>query len=346
MNLFPATALFGATLLVSWALGWCVFKFLSARQIVDVPNARSSHVRPTVRGGGVAIQTAIVLGILVIASALNSSVLMIAPVVVLLAAVSIWDDLGNVPAGVRLAVHVAVAVGALALLGWPEWKLAFSPSLTLSLPAFVSFVLGVLLVAGMINAFNFMDGINGHAAMQTVVTSVASAIIVARFAGEWSAQAALFLVISGAATGFLPHNFPGARMFMGDVGSVPLGGALAVLILWSARDFGWELLLPLVFLHFNFILDTGATLLRRALRGKKLSEPHREHLYERLALATGSHARVVATEVSVLLLATLLLLAYPTAGPAARLSLLMSVAGLWVAYYFASDVFCRKRRKG
>ncbi len=334
---------FVLALAVSAGLGEWIFRFLAARETVDAPNARSSHCEPTVRGGGLAIQLAIVGGIGVLAAGKDGRGLVLLPPLFVLTLISLLDDLKDVPALARLGAHVMAAIMGLALLRWPPLVLEGPAGLHLAVPLGIGVVLSVLWLAGMINTFNFMDGINGHAAIQTVITACASALLVARSGQTGWMLPALYLVVAGAAAGFLPHNFPRARMFMGDVGSVPLGAVLGLLALWSARDAGGALLLPLAMLQFNFILDTAVTLGRRAWRGNNLSEAHCEHLYERFAAATGSHARVVLAENSVLLPVAVLLTFYASASAGTRGLMLASVMMTWAIYYAAVEMYCRRR---
>jgi UDP-N-acetylmuramyl pentapeptide phosphotransferase/UDP-N-acetylglucosamine-1-phosphate transferase len=338
--------IFGAAFFLSWELGSVVCKWLSDRRMLDLPNARSSHVRPTVRGGGLGIQGAIIIGLLALAWVSEIHILWLVPPILLLAAISFWDDIKSVSVGLRLGVHALAAIGILIITAgsmqenpgsWPlDDNILFSVSY---------FMVGGLWIIGLINAYNFMDGINGHAAFQTLITGVASAGIIVLATGKWSVLPLAFVIVAGAAGGFLPHNFPQAKMFMGDVGSVPLGGLMAFLILWTGAIFGWDIALPLAFLQGNFILDTGLTLMKRWRRGERLSEAHREHLYERLALVTGSHIRVILGENSILILAGFMLCFYPKAGPEMKYSLLAAVGGLWAVYYLAGDWFCRRLEK-
>jgi UDP-N-acetylmuramyl pentapeptide phosphotransferase/UDP-N-acetylglucosamine-1-phosphate transferase len=196
-----------------------------------------------------------------------------------------------------------------------------------------------LFLAGYANAFNFMDGINGIAASQAAVTGLGT-IAVAHVAGISFAHPALVLtaIIAGAAAGFLPHNFPKARMFMGDVGAVFLGFGLAAIAVWIAADHGWWLLVPLGCLHANFILDTAITVVRRILRGEVFHQAHREHFYQRLVRAGWSHARVTLTEaVLQIVVATVLTLAVSRGGPAVWAASL-AVVVVWVKFF----LFCEK----
>ena len=190
-------------------------------------------------------------------------------------------------AALRFVTHI---VGALVLI----WGLGFTISVgpiailveQLKLPFPLILLLMVFWIVGYTNAFNFMDGINGIAGTQAGVGAFAMAAIAGVSIGRWdSAPIMVSLVVSGAALGFLPHNFPRARMFMGDVGSAPLGMLLSFLVLWICREHSFKLFIPLAMIHANFILDTSVTLLRRIARGDRWLDSHREHFYQRLVRA-------------------------------------------------------------
>jgi UDP-N-acetylmuramyl pentapeptide phosphotransferase/UDP-N-acetylglucosamine-1-phosphate transferase len=155
----------------------------------------------------------------------------------------------------------------------------------------------------------------------------------------------LSVLLAGCAVGFLPHNFPQARMFMGDVGSVPLGFLLMFLSVWLARDGGGWLWLPLGALHAGFVLDTSITMIRRALRGEKVQEAHREHFYQRLVRAGWSHPAVTGVQMmlSVGLLAmwlTVVIVGRNLLVPAA-----MVTVTVWTVYFaFCERVFVRRIR--
>jgi Fuc2NAc and GlcNAc transferase len=167
-----------------------------------------------------------------------------------------------------------VAWPALPQGGWPWWAGA---------------VLAVLGLAWLLNLFNFMDGIDGLAGLQAVCVSVGGACL-AWLAGAPDAGRAP-LLLAAASAGFLVWNRPPARIFMGDVGSGFLGLMLGVLALDAARVrpgllWGWAVLLAV------FVADASVTLLRRALRGERLSAAHRSHAYQRLVRRWGGHRPV------------------------------------------------------
>jgi UDP-N-acetylmuramyl pentapeptide phosphotransferase/UDP-N-acetylglucosamine-1-phosphate transferase len=201
-----------------------------------------------------------------------------------------------------------------------------------------------------------MDGINGIAAGQAIITGLGMAVLVwlaghptqvsdfpFRFQDSgFSLPVLLSFCVAGAALGFLPHNFPQARMFMGDVGSAPLGFLLAVLALWLARDHGWWLLPPLVLLHANFTLDTAITLVRRVLRGEKWYDAHREHFYQRLIRSGKSHAFVTGCEMGLQVLVLGLMVAYLRSGPVLRIGLILAVFAVWGCFF----AYCEREFKG
>jgi len=283
---------------VSFGLGFPTWRLLVSRNILDKPNDRSSHARPTARGGGVAILGAIGLGALALGSFPPEPVLLLAVAVAwALGAVSFADDMRGVSAGVRFGCHAVAAAGMLAALAWSDGLFA---NLGEGVPMAARVVLGSALflwICGHTNAFNFMDGINGIAGFQGFLTAAGMIVLSGLHTGEWfSPPQRLCALIAGGCLGFLPHNFPKARMFMGDVGSAPLGFLLAFALVWLCRRHGWELLAPLALIHANFVLDTGITLGRRVLRGEKWHLPHREHFYQRLIRAGRTHAFVSSSE--------------------------------------------------
>lgn len=280
--------IFVSALAFTWILGFPVRGLLLRAGVVDRPNARSSHAMPTVRGGGVTMVVAI-LGALGWVSRHDGRVLagLVLPMM-MLAAVSFWDDLRSMGARTRLVVHALVAGVALAALR----------AVSIDGMLAVGFA-GVLLVwiVGYTNAFNFMDGINGIGGVQALLTgSGTAAVAVVAGVAPTHPAVSLTLAVAGAAAGFLPYNFPAARMFMGDVASATLGFSLAVAGVWIARDAGWPLLIWFGLLHANFVFDTGVTLLRRVARGDRWQEAHREHFYQRLVRAGRSHTAVTLAE--------------------------------------------------
>jgi UDP-GlcNAc:undecaprenyl-phosphate GlcNAc-1-phosphate transferase len=300
--------------------------------VIDKPNARSSHTVPTVRGLGVGIAAAVIIGWILGGVAVSPVVITMALAGLVLSVVSFTDDMRPVSPLVRFGCHTLAAVAALTVLclGWhdrPEPLL-----LTVMLPV------GFLFIAGYTNAFNFMDGINGIAGFQGLLTALGTAGLMVFDGASWdSAPVIAALVVAGACAGFLPHNFPKARGFMGDVASATLGYWLSAIVLWCVCERGLHLLVPLAMLHANFILDTGVTLVRRKLRGEKLSQAHREHFYQLLVRSGSSHSSVTLTEAAGQLVVFGLMglfLKYDL--PVKVMALGVSVA-LWAAYFLYAE---------
>ena len=158
--------------------------------------------------------------------------------------------------------------------------------------------LAVLFVVAYCNFFNFMDGINGLAAGQAVITAACLSILLSRVG--CGASALVAAVVCGAAAGFVPHNFPAARIFMGDVGSVTLGFGLALLslVVHSRGGVPWT---AVILVHAVFLFDATFTIVKRLWRGENITSPHREHNYQLLVRSGWSH---VSTTLTVLMLST------------------------------------------
>jgi len=313
---------------------------------VDKPNARSSHSVPTVRGGGIAI-ILVVLGAITLEAirpvGSDGPLLAIALAVLLLAVISFIDDLRSVRALLRFGVHGAAAATVLVIVGVPDFGLAGGAALAL---AMLWVAIGFLWIAGYTNAFNFMDGINGIAGGQTAVTGLATAAL-ALVAGLDATHPAVWLAAAtaGAAAGFLPYNFPRARMFMGDVSSAPLGFLLAALGWWLVRDTAWWMIIPMGLLHANFVLDTGITLVRRLLRGERWYQPHREHFYQRLVRAGRSHAEVTSAEMALLLLGAISVVLAVKSGSGLGLTVVaVAIPAGWGLFFLRAERIFRRSK--
>lgn len=327
-----------------WLQGIAVHKLLLRCQIIDSPNPRSSHTRPTVRGGGIAIiGTVLGLGLWLICRSEHQPLLAVGLCTLALAVVSFIDDLKSIGAAIRFGCHVLAAAVALVTLGIYSITLGFSPGAGMLVPVVASAVLGCVWVVGYTNAFNFMDGINGIAASQAAITGLGMALLTALSVGELSLPPVLLsFAIAGAALGFLPYNFPSARMFMGDVGSAPLGFLLGVLVIWLAKSAGAWLLIPLALLHANFVLDTAITLFRRVARGEQWHKAHREHFYQRLVRSGKSHAFVTGWELGLQGLVLGLMLLYLQASVPVRAGLTVVVILIWLTFFAFCEISFRR----
>ncbi len=264
-------------------------------RVMDRPNARSAHTVPTPRGGGIGIVTAFMLGIAMlygfaefsrIAEPYFRGVILSALVI---AVVSFIDDLYNWPFSVKLAAQVGAALTAVAsglfvsAVSIPFWGVVelgwVGPVATIGWIVFVT------------NAMNFIDGLNGLAAGVTMIACLFLAAIAAGQSGWFVYFAAM--VLAAGVLGFLPFNFPRARIFMGDVGSQFCGFMLAMLGVAAARFATVDMSLLLLPMLLNGVLfDVTFTLVRRTINGDRITQAHRSHLYQ-IAHRIGMDARLI-----------------------------------------------------
>jgi Fuc2NAc and GlcNAc transferase len=269
--------IFAAATVSSAAIVWLVRRWAESRRIFDFPNERSSHSIPTPRGGGIGIVVVTVAGMLLTKQPLTLILCGLA-----IAGISWLDDLRGVPSAIRLMVHLGAAVATTISLG------AWSHVGSINLGA-AGWCFTVLWIAGLTNAFNFMDGIDGIAALQAVIAGLGWVVLASL--GNAPALAVPGLLLAGSALGFLIQNWQPARIFMGDVGAAFLGYELAALtVLASTR--GAHLAAAGVLLVWPFVFDTVFTILRRASRSENILKAHRSHLYQRLNQSGADHASV------------------------------------------------------
>ncbi|HEX6828590.1 MAG TPA: glycosyltransferase family 4 protein [Burkholderiales bacterium] len=250
---------------------------------MDTPNERSLHERPIPRTGGLAIMAGAVAGCVLVPS-LPWVALGLA---LALAALSFADDLRSLPIGVRLACQLGAA-GAFTAL-----NLAPLPHPLWALPV----VLGIVWVA---NLYNFMDGSDGLAGGMAVIGF--GALALAAVQGGDLGIATLCAVLVGATLGFLVLNFPPARVFMGDAGSVPLGFLAAALGYLGWGRGLWPAWFP-VLVFSPFVVDATVTLIRRALRRERFWEAHKQHYYQRMVQIGLGHTRTAYIEYALMLAA-------------------------------------------
>ncbi len=263
--------------------------------LIDVPNDRSSHLRPTPRGGGIGIVAAVVSATTLLGAVGCVSLRWLGLVIVaggLVAVTGLLDDRFSLPAGVKLVVHLVAAASALSVLDSPTSLLG--PSAASRVLCFGLLAVGI---AWHLNLFNFMDGIDGLAGAQGVFVGLSGAGLLGAYTDR--GDLAWFLAgVAGASAGFLRWNWPPARIFMGDVGSGFLGYVLAIAAVATASEYPLSLWTWLI-LAAAFVVDATVTLVRRAGRGERLMSAHRSHGYQRLAQRWASHRRATLAYVAI-----------------------------------------------
>ena len=265
-------------------------RYALARQLLDIPNARSSHTVGTPRGGGLAmvVSFALVLVAQVPLGGLEQRlVTAVLPAALLVAAVGFLDDHADVSVRGRILVHVAAVAWAIYWLGGAALVPLPQGLLALGWPGRLVVVLALV---WFLNLFNFMDGIDGIAATEAAFVAFGGAWLTV-MSGLHDLAFALF-VLGAAALGFLAWNWYPAKIFMGDVGSGFLGAALGILG-YAAVVADGALLWPWLILVGIFVTDASITLVRRFLRGDRWYEAHRSHAYQWAARRWG-HLRVTS----------------------------------------------------
>ncbi|WP_133129609.1 MraY family glycosyltransferase [Legionella yabuuchiae] len=260
-----------------------------AKNIIDIPNHRSSHTLPTPRGGGLSFVILFLLslpGCLYIGFIDQTSCFALFISGAIVAGLGFGDDVDEIPAKWRFVGHfVAAGITILWLGGLPPINIL---AWTL-FPGLLSSLLALFYLVWLINLYNFMDGINGLASMEAITTCLGM-IVLYWFMGH-SEIILLPLLLSLAVAGFMVWNFPIPRIFMGDAGSGFLGitlGTFSIQAAWVDVElfYCWLILLGV------FIVDASLTLLRRLSRGEKIYEAHRSHAYQHAALRFKSHIPV------------------------------------------------------
>jgi UDP-N-acetylmuramyl pentapeptide phosphotransferase/UDP-N-acetylglucosamine-1-phosphate transferase len=253
--------------------------------LLDHPNERSSHARATPRGGGLAIVIGTACGLALSGEPMTGEAAALLGGAGAMALLGLADDRWGLSVGIRLAVEAAAALVIAAMTGGFA-RLPLPAPLDLPLGP-LAIPLAAVWVVAVLNIFNFLDGIDGLAGGQAVVTGLGVA------ATAWDpAAAAIGGAAAGGAAGFLVFNWTPARIFMGDVGSLALGYTFASLPLLAATESRPAAVFWMVMSLWLFLADATRTLVARAARGERFYLPHREHLYQRLVQAGHGHAAV------------------------------------------------------
>ncbi len=299
-------------------------RLVDGRGLVAESNERSMHRGSTATGGGLPLLIA-AMAVFFLLWPMSSVHALLLSATATLAVVSFMDDLQPVSRWLRFGAHIVAAVACLYTI--PSSQLVFHGWL----PFWLDRVLALFALVWFINLFNFMDGIDGIAGVEVIAITAGFAIVVTA-AHATSPLLGLALAITGATAGFLFWNWHPARIFMGDVGSVPLGFLCGALLVWLAVKHS---LAAAVILPLYFIADATITILNRLRRGEKIWEPHRGHFYQRSARALRSHAvvvrRVAACNAVLVALAVLALSMPVTAFVLAALSVAILLAWMEIA---------------
>lgn len=323
------------------AVVFCLARWLTGRLCVpsswlytlDCPNDRSLHVVPTPRTGGLAVMGSVCVGLglglilegvtAYIGGASAEAGLHrehgLVGLALVLSACSFWDDRKGLSPAVRFGTHAVVIGGGVWGAGLMIETIPLPMVGTVSL-GWMALPVTVLSLMWMANLYNFMDGMDGFAGGMTVMGFGLLGYLAWAVGGQPLSM--LSWLIAGAAGGFLVYNRPPAKIFLGDVGSIPLGflaGAVAVLGIQEGR---FDIWVPML-IFSPFLVDATVTLCTRLFRGEKIWQAHREHYYQRLALAGWGHRKTVLAEYAVMGACGISALLYMQADDGGRLILLL-----------------------
>ena len=318
--------------MVAWAITKVLIPLLQNNKVLDFPNSRSSHRVPTPTCGGAGIIAGLAGG-LITASLLGMQIptppLLLGGVLISLVGF-IDDRSGGVSVPLRLTTQFSAAgivvfnVGGIGTLPLPE-PMDLQTGV-LAIPLALTWIVAVT------NIYNFLDGIDGFAALQGAIAGLCIALL-----GQGGHLVIMGLVIAGACCGFLLHNWHPAKIFMGDIGSGTLGFLLAALPfqLGSSSSRGDALYAIGMCLWF-FLSDASFTILRRIWRGECLWKAHRSHLYQLLVDSGLRHDQVVLrVNAGASIIAALALVSIHISGSTnARWVVIAVAVGAFVAYCF------------
>jgi UDP-N-acetylmuramyl pentapeptide phosphotransferase/UDP-N-acetylglucosamine-1-phosphate transferase len=305
----------------------------AAERMLDIPNARSSHTQPTPRGGGLGIVVGVLVGTwgLFVFRTLDMPLTKIAALSLgggIVALVGWLDDIRRLPYRIRLLVQAINSAMILIAIGYFH---------TITVPFVgdihlysIGIPFALLWIMGLTNAYNFMDGIDGIAGGQALIAGLGWAII--GFMSGQSFVGLIGLLLAASSLGFLFHNWPPARIFMGDVGSAFIGFTLAVIpILAAQRD--PRCMVAGFLVVWPFIFDTSFTLVRRLVNKENIFVAHRSHIYQRLVIAGYSHRLVTLIYMGLALIGTVIALLWYKRAPFVKVAVIvlpiLLFAGLW-----------------
>lgn len=270
--------------LVSMLLTFVLLQSKAGKGIQDIPNERSLHEAPVPRIGGAGLLAGMLSGWALMFKSLEWWIVL---PLVLLFGVSLLDDMQGLSVKKRFTAHIAAAL--ILVLG--SGLLVQNPIVALAV---------MVASVWMTNLYNFMDGSDGLAGGMAFFGF--SMYGLASLMHEQDTPAMINFAVSAAALGFLYHNFHPAKVFMGDAGSIPLGFLAAALGLWGWQHGAWPAWFPLL-VFSPFIVDATVTLIKRSLRGARVTEAHREHYYQRMVQMGWGHRNVALAEYALMLAA-------------------------------------------
>jgi len=288
---------------ISYLLVGRLIRALVKRDIVDVPNQRSLHTGKVPRGGGLVIIGLLLLSLLLMGMIFERMLVFftIALLVMGWSALSWWDDRSDLSARIRLMVQGVLAVATILAFGYISTVQINAES------SFGLFGMGAavtfLAVLWLVNLYNFMDGMDGLAASQTIIAALTLGFWFG-YVGDMEIAACCF-ILAAASYGFLLWNWHPAKIFLGDVGSIGIGAFFSIIIIYGNTRYQLPVI-GFLLLFGVFLIDASITIIRRAVDGEKIWLPHRRHFYQRLEKLGYRQDRIVIGLIVLMLLCSVL----------------------------------------
>lgn len=288
--MFILALIFLSSAILSWYAVNRLIVILTERQVIDTPNDRTLHKGSIPRGGGLAIVALILLSLAVI-GALSMRYFMFAGIFISVLAwssLSWLDDRFDLSPQRRWFVQCVFATLSVMAFGVVD-TVHLSNERYLLLPI-VGFLISIIGVLWLTNLYNFMDGMDGLAASQTIIASSTLVFWFWQYGDQ--SLAIISLVLASASYGFLLHNWHPAKIFLGDVGSVTIGAFFSTMLLIAVSRYDMPVI-SFIILFGVFVADASLTILKRLIQREKIWLPHRSHYYQRLAALGFSHSKIV-----------------------------------------------------
>lgn len=295
------------------------------RNLLDKPNERSSHIVPVPRVGGIAIVIATILGCAIAVKGITGEVAAVAFGSLVLATSGLLDDLKPLGALPKCAPQ-AGAAAVVAIVTSPEFHISL-PFVSVTIIGLPAFIIAMIWLVTITNAYNFMDGIDGITAGVGIITALTLAVTIG--------GTTIVLPLVAALAGFLAWNCSPASIFMGDVGSQFIGFLLGASVLLGANK-SIEAI-PAIIIFMPYLFDTGLTILRRIKDHEHVFAAHRSHLYQRLNIVGFDHRTVANTYYGATACSALIAIAYKSSG--SLLQLLLITLGVGLLFAYARTVF-------
>lgn len=285
--------------LASFGLTYLIMHLALIKNIVSIPNERSLHSVPIPVGGGLAIVITWYIGItlLYFSGVVESNLYFALMSGIILTIISFIDDVITIKPVIRLFFHFAAAIIAFILLG--GLRQFITPEMNIDY-RFITYPMAVIGMVWFINLFNFMDGVDGFASTEAIIVCLVMFFLTGSI---------INVVLISCIGGFLFWNWPKARIFMGDVGSIQLGFILVVLGIYSHNSYQFSIL-NWIMITSPFWFDATLTLLRRWKNNENLGQAHKKHAYQRIVQSGFSHLHVNISLIIINIFVFLMILIY------------------------------------